>query len=259
MRRRAIIFITIFNRGKNMYNNIRKYDIRYLDVDFKDEIRLSAILSLLEESACASADELGFGYKDIAPVNIGFVIVNWYLEVYRPIKLGEKLTVHTWPMKPARTSMLREFEIYSGEEKVAAGTTRWCMVDIRTFALLPTSAFFSGDTREYNERRAIDYSSWHIAPLTDGEKKYEKLITVSDYDHYFHCNNTKYADICLDAFTVDELASKSIAKVQISYIKQCKFGELLEIYRHDDGDVSLLEGRVNGEPRVRLRVTFRNL
>ena len=125
-----------------MYHNIRNYDIRYLDVDFNEELRLSSLMSVLEESACASADELGFGYDDIMPKNIGFVIVNWYLEQYRPIKLKEKLTVHTWPMKPKRTAMFREFEVYSGNEKVAVGTSRWCMVDLKSFALLPTSAFF---------------------------------------------------------------------------------------------------------------------
>lgn len=242
-----------------MYRNIRNYDIRYLDVDFKDELRLSSLMSVLEESACASADELGFGYDDIMPKNIGFVIVNWYLEQYRPIKLKEKLTVHTWPMKPKRTAMFREFEVYSGNEKVAAGTSRWCMVDLKSFALLPTSAFFADDKREYNDFRAIDFNSWHLAPLDGGDKKYEKLITVSDYDHYFHCNNTKYADICFDAFSVEELAGRSIENVQITYIRQCKYGELLEVFRHDEGDASLLEGRVNGEPRVRVAVKFRKI
>lgn len=240
-----------------MYDNVREYNLRYLDVDFKDELRLSALLSILEESACVSADELGFGYSVINPLHIGFVLANWYVECYRTVKLGEKLTVHTWPMKPKRTSMLREFEVFSGDEKVASVTTRWAMVDLRTFALLPTSAFFHEGEREYNEKRALDFNSWHLAAVEGGDKRYEKLITASDYDHYLHCNNTKYADICFDAFSVEELSQRSVAQVQINYLKQCKEGELLEIFRCDEGDVSLLEGRVNGEPRVRIKVTFK--
>ena len=45
--------------------------------------------------------------------------------------------------------------------------------------------------------------------------------------------------------------------MQITYVKQCKCGEKLEIYRKDDGDTSFLEGRVGGEARVRVRVKFR--
>ena len=242
-----------------MYKHIKTYAIRYTDVDFKDELKLSALLSVLEESACLSADELGFGYADITPRGIGFILANWYLEISRPIKLNEQLTVHTWPMKPQNTIFLREFEVYSGHEKVCSGTTRWCMVDLKTFSVLPTSVFFNGDTREYNDFRAIDYNAWRMLPLKDGEKKYEKTISVSDYDHYFHMNNTRYADVCLDAFSVDELTRRSIANVQITYVKQCKCGEKLEIFRKDDGDTSFLEGRVEGETRVRVRVKFRNL
>ena len=240
-----------------MYRHIKTYAIRYTDVDFKDELKLSALLSVLEESACLSADELGFGYADITPRGIGFILANWYLEISRPIKLNELLTVHTWPMKPQNTIFLREFEVYCGNEKVCTGTTRWCMIDLKTFSVLPTSVFFNGDTREYNDRRALEYNSWRMLPVKDGEKKYEKTVSVSDYDHYFHMNNTRYADVCLDAFSVEELENRSIENVQITYVKQCKCGEKLEIYRKDDGDTSFLEGRVGGEARVRVRVKFR--
>lgn len=59
-----------------MYKNIKTYDIRYTDVDFEDTIKLSSLLSVMEESACSSADELGFGYDKIMPVGIGFILAN---------------------------------------------------------------------------------------------------------------------------------------------------------------------------------------
>ena len=83
-----------------MYRHIKSYELRYTDVDAFDNLKLSSLLSFLEESACLSADELGFGYDDIAPSNLGFVVVNWYIELNRAVKLGEILTVHTWPIKP---------------------------------------------------------------------------------------------------------------------------------------------------------------
>ena len=50
-----------------MYRHIKSYELRYTDVDAFDNLKLSSLLSFLEESACLSADELGFGYDDIAP------------------------------------------------------------------------------------------------------------------------------------------------------------------------------------------------
>ena len=243
-----------------MYKNIHTFDIRYTDVDFNDELKLSSLLSILEESACFSADELGFGYDDISPRGIGFILANWYLEIYRPIKLKDKLTVHTWPMKPQRTIFLREFEVYCGEEKVCAATTRWCMVDLSTFTILPTTAFFTEEMLQgYNEFRAIDFNLWRQLPSEGAVKKYEKVITASDYDHYRHVNNTKYADLCLDAFSVKELSHRSIQSVQITYVKQCKEGEILEVFREEKDGFALIEGRVSGDTRVRLKVKFREI
>ena len=116
-----------------MYRHIKSYELRYTDVDAFDNLKLSSLLSFLEESACLSADELGFGYDDIAPSNLGFVVVNWYIELNRAVKLGEILTVHTWPIKPKMLIFLRDFELFCGEEKVGVCTARWCMIDTRTF------------------------------------------------------------------------------------------------------------------------------
>ena len=72
-----------------MYKNIKKYELRYTDVDAYDNLKLSSLLSFLEESACLSADELGFGYKDVAPRNIGFVLINIYVKLEKNIRLGD--------------------------------------------------------------------------------------------------------------------------------------------------------------------------
>ena len=69
-----------------MYRHKKDYELRYTDVDAYDNLKLSSLLSFLEESACLSADELGFGYKDIAPKHFGFIIANWYIKLERNIK-----------------------------------------------------------------------------------------------------------------------------------------------------------------------------
>ena len=43
------------------YQHNQTFKIKYCDVDFKDELKPSVALALMEEVACSSADELGFG------------------------------------------------------------------------------------------------------------------------------------------------------------------------------------------------------
>lgn len=240
-----------------MYRNVKNYEIRYTDVDAFDNLKVSSLLSFLEESACSSADELGFGYADISPVNMGFVILNWFVEIYRPIKLGDKVCVHTWPIRPKFGMFSRDFEIYCGDEKVGVCTTRWCMIDTESFSVLPASAFFDEkDFEDYNTERSVVYKVWKLSEITEGEVAYEKNISYSDYDHYFHANNTKYADYMTDVFSLNDFNGKYIKSFQINYIKQCKIGEkLVFVKKYEDGFYRI-DGKVNGEIRVQFKVFF---
>ena len=243
-----------------MYRNIKKYEIKFTDADPYDILKPSSLLSFMEESACLSADELGFGYNAIMPKNLGFILVNYYIELKHPVKLGELLEVHTWPLRPKHLIFLRDFEFFSGSEKVGVGTSRWCMINTQTYTMMPASAFFDKDFFDNcNTERSVEFNSWKISSLEECKFAYSKLISYSDYDHYFHVNNTKYADFLMDTFTVEELSNKFISKLQITYVKQCKIGEVLDLYKRTDGNICYVEGKVNDELRVQFRVEFNEI
>lgn len=239
-----------------MYLHKKDYEIRYTDVDFRDELKLSSLLAMSEQSACLSADELEFGYEVLAPKNIGFILSGWYVKLFRALRLGEILTVHTWPVKPGKLIVLRDFEFYVGSEKVGVATSRWCLVDLSNFSLLPADAIFKDDAREYNDFRAVEFNQWKIPSAVSGTALYDKTVSYSDYDHYNHVNNTKYADFLLDVYSPEELSGKRIASAQISYVKQCKYGEKLSFFRQKYEDADVVVGTVDGEVRVQLRVVF---
>ena len=240
-----------------MYRHIKVYQLRYTDVDPFDNLKLSSLLAFLVESACLSADELGFGYNDLTPKNFGFIVVNWYIKLFKNITLGDELTVHTWPLKPRHLIFLRDYELYCGEEKVGVCSARWCMVDTARYMPAPTSAFFPKDFFDnYNTERSIDFNDWKIPALTSGECAYSKTVRISDYDHYFHVNNTKYADFMFDVFSVEELRGKSINSVQITYVKQCKEGETLTFFKEKTDGFYIVEGKVGDELRVQMRLQF---
>ncbi|MDE5721261.1 MAG: hypothetical protein K2I30_00770 [Clostridia bacterium] len=240
-----------------MYRNIKSYELRYTDVDAYDSLKFSSLLAFLEESACLSADELGFGYADVAPRNIGFVVVNYYIRLERRIKLGDVLTVHTWPLKPKHIIFLRDYELYCGDEKVGVATARWGMIDTKTFSLLPSSAYFKDeDFANYNTERSTQFSSWKIPSINAGEDKLSHEVVFSDYDHYFHVNNTKYADFLMDVFSPEELENKAVECMQITFVKQCKIGDVIQVSRQYVEGFYLIEGKVDGELRVQMKVKF---
>lgn len=239
------------------YCNRKTYDLRYSDFDFKDELSLTSLLALVQESACLSANELGFGYDDLKPLGYGFLVVNTYCKFNRPVRLGEKLTIETWPLVPRHVICERDYRVLVGEEEVAALASRWCLVDLSNFSLLlPEEMGEAHYACPYRLDKSVEVPLWKIPKITDGREVYRMRVNVSHCDHYFHANNTRYLDFFTDCFTMEELAQRRITSFQITYAKQAKEGKELVLLRQDFDGYTLCEARSDGELLTQFRVDF---
>lgn len=239
------------------YCNTTSYYLPYSYFDFKDELKPSSLLDLAQEAATASADELGFGYADLKPKGYGFIIVNSYCEFRRPVMLGERITMQTWPLPPRRVFFERHYRALVGDEEVAAVASRWCLVDLQSFSLLLPEAMGEAHTRcPYRAEKVVQPPAWKIPHVKDGKEIYRMRVGVSHCDHYLHANNAKYADFFFDCFTMDELRARKIRAFQITYGKQAKPGCELVLVREDTEDGAVCEVRCDGEALTRLRVWF---
>jgi acyl-ACP thioesterase len=94
--------------------------------------------------------------------------------------------------------------------------------------------------------------------MEEGELRFSLKIANSEYDHNMHVNNTRYADYCLNCFTVAELSERRVKKFSISYLKQCREDETLSFYRKKTEDNGYLAHGFNeaGELVVQSLIYF---
>ena len=239
------------------YANVKTYELRYSDFDFKDELRPSSLLGIVQESACLSADELGFGYADLKPKRFGFIVVHTYCKLLRPVRLGEVLAVETWPLPPRMVFFERDYRVRAGEEEVAAIASRWCLVDLNDFSLLrPERLGAAHENCPYRAEKAVEVSGWKIPRVQNGREALRMRVTNSACDHYFHANNARYADFFFDCFTVEELAARRVTEFRIAYEKQVKEGSELVFLREDTPAGTLCEMLCGGELMAQFWVGF---
>lgn len=235
------------------YQYIQEFLIKYCDVDFKDELKVSSAFAYFEEVACSSADELNYGYAFIKPRGYAFIVSNLCCEFYKPVPLGTIARIKTWPLPPTRVIFRREYQIVDNKEEIYVNAaSRWCLLDVNTGKLLPSKVIDNQDYSTYNTSVALDDVQWKIPSFKreEGELKFTLTIANSEYDHNFHVNNTKYVDYCLNCFSVAELAERKLKKFCISYIKQCREGETLYFYRKKQEDGSYLAHGFNEKGEV---------
>lgn len=216
------------------YEHKRDFCIKYCDADFKNELKISSALALMEEVACSSADELGFGYAYIAPKGYAFMLTNLHCRFSRPVRLGETICVKTWPTPPTHVIFGREYQFFSQEKELCLdATSRWCLVDMSTGKLLQSKVIDNQDYSTYNTTKLFEGVQWKLPvfSIEEGELRFSITIANSEYDHNLHVNNTRYADYCLNCFSVAELKDLRLKEFDISYVKQCHEGETLRFYR----------------------------
>ena len=237
-----------------LYEYIEDFKVKCNESDFKDELKISSVLSYFEEVASGSASELGFGYEYLKPKGFTFMVSGICCDFIRPIKFGELLTVKTWPLPPSYAAFGREYQILNKEGEVLLnGTSRWCLVDLSTGKILSSKVIEGQDYTTYNTNRALDFNHWKLPKFSigEGEFKYALRILNSEYDHNLHVNNTRYADYCLNCFSLEELSIMRLKRFCVSYHKQCFEGDELRLYRKRMSENSyLVQGYKNNDELV---------
>ena len=254
---------TLYNiRAMEKYQHVKQFQVKYCEADFKDELKLSTALSYMEEVACSSADELGFGYVYVKPKGYAFMVSGIYCEFEKPIHLGDIVTVKTWPTPPTFVVFGREYQMCNDAGEVLLNaSSRWCLIDMATGKILQSKYIDNQDYSTYNTDKAVEVSSWKIPVFepTEGVLKFTMTVANSEYDHNMHVNNTRYADYCLNCFSVKELGEQSLKSFAISYVRQCKEGQTLRFYLKKETDNAYLAHGFNekNEIVVQSRVVFK--
>ncbi len=246
---------------ENFYMCDLEFETRYSDFDCYDRLKLSSLLNFMQEAAGVSADELGCGSSFLWPKGWGFIVTNNYLEVYRPIAVGEKLRLKTWPLPPKHIVFERHYELCSSSgEKVAAAVSRWCLLDLKNKKFLPSAALEDQDYSRYNPKKTIDFKAWKIRPacLEGAAPAFAMKVYGSECDHYMHVNNTRYADFCMNCFSLEELKERAVRSFHIVYEEQCIEGDELSFYRLPlQEEAFLIVGvKKDGGQCMRAEITF---
>ncbi len=251
----------LYNKNMGTYEHKKEFTVKYCEVDFKDELKASTALSYMEEVACSSADELGFGYAYVKPRGYAFMVTNLCLEWRTPILLGETVCVKTWPTPPSHVIFGREYQfLTNGGEICLNASSRWCMIDRGTGKILSSKLLDNQDYSTYNTNKVLEGVQWKIPTFKreEGELRFSLKIAYAEYDHNMHVNNTRYADYCLNCFSIGELATMRLKRFAITYVKQCREGETLYFYRKrlEDGSY-LVHGFNDGDELVtQSHITF---
>ena len=255
--------------GQRLLGPPSRFAIRNTDTDPWDRLSLEAILATLQEAATEDALAQGFGYRQLDPRQLVWLVSRISVRIGRPLRWGETLGIETWCRHITRLFFDREFRLLDGEGvEVGVANSAWFLVDrashepqrpevlgeaqLRTFARGPWTPVLEAARLRFPPAEGGDGA----APLLTRE------VGFSDADRNGHVNNSRYAAWCMDALWLargEEAAGRPLdwRQFDINFVSELRIGERLAIHVSDGAPPSAADGAAGPDAAPELRIEGR--
>jgi medium-chain acyl-[acyl-carrier-protein] hydrolase len=237
---------------------IKPYTISFYDTDFKGDLSIISLLKILNEAARDHAEVMGFGYNDLNPLNLVWVLSRIHLKIHHNPRIFDKVDIKTRSLGSNHIFAFREFMIVSNNEVIIEAISAWIVID-------PSTRKFSKITQALKGFTVID-ASQYLEKLKIDEKISTDLSTLnyspvlpSELDFNGHMNASRYIERIYNSFDTKFHQKHLPAEVTIIYNKEATEGDKLAVAQHFINDIQCvcyLVNKANMDEMCRIKLLF---
>lgn len=220
----------------------RSFTITSSEVDACGNCRPAALLSFFQDVADEHSVRMGIGRKDLLTEHGAiWMLARVWIRLNRPLKMNETVEIRTWHRGAGGLILYRDFDLTVDGEPVGEAVSAWVVAEMESRKMLRPASVPSIAASAVPECVKDKQLKLIRTPKERGYV-YTKTIRFSDLDINGHMNNTKYADVLLDALTPEELQGRYISEMQLNYSQECLYGESVDICRQMEESSCYIDG-----------------
>lgn len=200
--------------------------IRYSELDETGHLRLESLLDYFQDCSTFQSEDLGLGVEYLRELHMVWVMSSWQIVAKRYPKLGEMVTVGTFPYEFKAFVGYRNFLMKDSEgELLACANTVWSLLDTRDGRpVRPAPEMLEKYVLE--PKMEMDYAPRKIG-FPEELKKGEPIpVRAHHLDVNHHVNNGQFVRIAMDCLG----GGFRIGQLRAEYKKQVMSGEVLVPY-----------------------------
>lgn len=200
--------------------------IRYSELDETGHLRLESLLDYFQDCSTFQSEDLGLGVEYLRELHMVWVMSSWQIVAERYPKLGETVTVGTFPYEFKGFVGYRNFVMKDEKGKnLAYANTLWSLLDTETGKpAKPTAEMLEKYVLE--PRLEMDYAPRKIR-FPEELKEGEPIpVRTHHLDVNHHVNNGQFVRIAMDSLG----GSFQVRQLRAEYKKQVVLGEVLVPY-----------------------------
>ena len=209
------------------------FTIRANEVDENGNCTLSSIFQLFQEVAGNHALLLNFDITDLHAKGLTWVLHRMDIQIRNYPKWRDKITIETWPATGDALRAYRNYRILdeSGQE-LGVCLSYWMMMNMETRrpTRMPREVL---ETRLADREHVLEVTSEKIPTVSKVDLEYRVTVRKADLDMNRHVNNAVYVQWIEE--TVDFNQISGIERMDISFLRECKFGDVIYSQKEQTG------------------------
>ena len=216
------------------------YTIKWHDTDANREVRPSALVTYMQETANQHLIHIGVSLDELRDrYSLAFLLSSISIRFYKPLFANDEIETQTWICEGKGFRHNRCFRVLRKGEVVAEATSVWALLNLQDGSLVKADA----TPYHIEPDPAITLfnlpARLRIPPVGDMELMGERRIVYSDIDYNGHMNNTHYPDMFCDF--VPEIRTNRVTGMMLSYRHEAAFAHTLRVFsqKNEDGDCLL--------------------
>jgi medium-chain acyl-[acyl-carrier-protein] hydrolase len=197
--------------------------INFSETDFQQKWKPSAFFTAMQEVGSLHATHLGYDYRDMFAANMSWVLSRVKIIFNNFPKVGEKVTIQTWPKGiHNKLFFMRDFFFLNEEgSQLAAATGAFVLIDIKARRVLPWRVL-KGELPDNLGRNAIAEFPERLNPPEEIKECFSIQARYSDVDLMGHVNNARYIEWISDCFPMQQYQNHQLEWLQINYLNEIK-------------------------------------
>jgi acyl-ACP thioesterase len=195
--------------------------VRYTELNHQKGIMdPSCIINYFQDCSTFQSEDMNRGLSYLSSKNRVWLLNSWQLHLLQPIRLGEEITIGTWPYDFKGIYGYRNFIMKNlSDDILAVASSIWVYIDTTTQRPTRIPADLNGYTIE--PPYPMEYADRKIEVSKDGDILPAITVVKSNIDSYNHVNNGQYIKIA-EQYLPDNFM---ISSLRVEYRMQAVLGD----------------------------------
>lgn len=207
------------------------------DIGKDNKAKNRALLEFLENVAAYHSDFVKNGANDTLETNLGWVLLDWKLQVIKRPKYGEILTINTWGKEMKKFFTYRDYEIYNDKQELCAiATSKWALIDIKNRKMVRLTDEIIDKYKPEEKSVFFEAELDKLEVPKEFSAEMEYTVKRRDIDINMHMHNLYYLDLAYEVLPQDVYDQRPFDNVRIMYKNEIKLGDTVKChYAEKDG------------------------